>query len=192
MWKMLLLALLLSSGSQASDPRYTGPICLGSFRIDRPVSVRSLFKQLGQPATKSPPFCFQSQDGRSFLYVDLIHVIPGRVAEVLLSDFPNCIGRARQNTEDDLRAWKTGEGIGLGSSEEEVLEAYGRPSAEEVEDSRNYARAIYGYHPSAKEPPEIGHKSLFYAGILRENEWCSAQFGIRDKKVSWISLSANE
>jgi hypothetical protein len=126
------------------------------------------------------------------LYVDVIHVIPGRVAEVLLSDFPNCTSRPRQNTENDLLTWKTKEGIGLGSSEEEVVEAYGRPSAEEVEDSRNYARAIYGYHPSAKKPPEIGHKSLFYAGILRENEWCSAQFGIRDKKVSWILLSVNE
>jgi len=190
MWKMLLLALLLSSESHASDPRYTGPACLGSFCVDRAISARNLFEKLGQPATKSGPFCFQSRDGRAFLYVGLIHAIPGRVGDVLLSDFPNCVSRPRQNTQNDLLAWKTKEGIGLGSSEEDVLQAYGKPSADDVVDSRTCSVVIQGYRSS--KCPQIGNKRLFYSGVLRENMWRSAEFGIRNKKVSWILLSANE
>jgi hypothetical protein len=84
--------------------------------------------------------------------------------------------------KDELNGWKTPPGIGLGSSEQEVLHAYGKPSREEKIDSRIYKQLIKGYK-KGDSLPDAGEKELVY-GLAR--------FGMRNGKVSYIWLSYSE
>jgi hypothetical protein len=52
------------------------------------------------------------------------------IGAVLLSDVPNCLHMGKRATEDNLDAWKTPENIKLGSSENDVMKAYGKPSSQ--------------------------------------------------------------
>jgi hypothetical protein len=116
--------------------------------------------------------------------------VPPQVEAIAVSDFPNCARTPQTTTKIDLHGWKTPEGIGLGSSEEEVLKAYGKPTkAEEAASSswEEYAELIRGYAKTDKVP-DIGAKSLFYAG----RELQQARFGIRNGNVSYIFLSDEE
>ena len=54
---------------------------------------------------------------------------PGNVADVLLSSFPNCKGLPVVEATIDPNLWKTPEGIGIGSTKQEVLRAYHSPVA---------------------------------------------------------------
>jgi hypothetical protein len=94
-----------------------------------------------------------------------------------------------QETNQDLRAWKTREGIGLGSREEDVARGYGAPSHEWNVDSKTYRIVIRGFREGDKRPA-IGSKRLSYSGDTENNY--VAEFGIRQGKVSWIFLSQND
>ena len=157
MLRLALFAALLLSGSNGGEHPYTGPNCLGPYCVDRVVLLRSLFERLGQPATKSEPFCYQSQDGRTFLMV-VNRADSSRITgEVLLSDFPNCANTPKQVTTDNLQAWRTKEGIGLGSTEEDVLKAYGKPNSNLKFGTKlhDYMLVIRGYRPWHEKPPQI-------------------------------------
>jgi hypothetical protein len=178
----------LSNNSPVSGPDCLGPVCM-----DLNLSARSLLKQLGLSAQSSrsipPDACFQSQDGRTFLHVGTDHEPPHAVDEVTLSDFPNCAHMAKTITPTDLHAWKTEDGIGLASSEEDVVKTYGKPVAREV-DSRTYRIVIRGYREGDNKP-RIGDKYLFY-GAGNSEGGGATRFLIRDGKVSHISLSSGE
>ena len=194
---MVLLVLTLWAGSIASGQVYSGPKCFGLFCIDHEVPARSLFKQLGPPSTRASrlsPYCYQSRDGRMFLYMETFDSEPDRVADIFLSDFPNCMRAPKKITEDDLRSWETKEGIRLGSSEADVLKAYGKPSWEGKVDAQIYRLRIRGHRPVDKTPQlkDIGDKRIFYNAGVSSDDPSAAESGMRDGKVSWISLSINE
>jgi len=188
---------MLAATSFAQAQQYTGPHSLGPFRIDQDVKMNSLFARLGRPAsTKGETFCYHSARGNVFLSLTRMSDVydDTLAAAVTLSRSRDCVTHPAQITQDDLAGWKTEQGIGLGSTEEEVQEAYHRPSTVVSLDGTNYDSIDYGdlassYHPPAK-PPEIGSKALIYrAG---PNDLSLAEFGIKDGRVIWISLSYRE
>jgi hypothetical protein len=192
----IFLALALCMGGAANTRKYSGPNCLGSFCIDHNVPARTLFKQLGSPVPRASllsPYCYQSQDGKVFLYVETFDSEPDITAEVFLSDFPNCIHARKKPTPDNLGAWMTGEGVRLGSPEADVRRAYGKPSEEIKIDSKIYQVRIREHRNEDKLPQlgEIAEKLMFYNGDTSD-DLSAAEFGIRGGKVSYIWLSHNE
>jgi hypothetical protein len=111
--------------------------------------------------------------------------------DVLLSDFPNCLHLRKRITTKDLRAWKTPEGIGLGSSEEDVLKAYGTPSGEKKLDAQKPVLEIKGLlagYRAGDHQPRIGDKVITYGPRVLQ----VTDFGIRDGKVSYIWLKDSD
>ena len=139
----------------------------------------------------SPLECFQSQDGKASSHFATDVEMTSGVADFLLSDFPNCLHMRKRIATNTLRAWKTPEGIGLGSSEEDVLKAYGMPSAEKKLDTQKPAIEIKGLlagYREADNRPRIGDKVITYG----PRELQAVDFGIRDGKVSYIWLKESD
>ncbi len=188
--KTVFLALTLLVGGVSGKQGYTGPRCLGPYCVDHDIPLRTLFKQLGPPAPRATqffPYCYQSQDEKKFLYIDEIGEEPGAAGAVFLSDFPNCMHTGKRVTTEDLSAWKTPEGVGIGSSEDDVIRTYGKPPSESKIDAQDYRFAVRGYRPSDPKP-NIGEKSLLY-NDLTGDDLRAASFSIRNGKVSSIWLS---
>jgi uncharacterized protein (DUF433 family) len=119
------------------------------------------------------------------------HSDPDVVDSVLLTDYPNCTHVAVKVTHLNLRAWHTKENIRLGSSEGDVLKAYGTGTAKDIQkDERSMGTLISGYRDGDKVP-DIGEKSIFYSS-LDDDDPSMAEFGVRKGKVCSISLSDSE
>src|SRR5947209_7646838 len=139
--KRLIFAALLAA-NWCTAQVYSGPERLGPFHIDRNTPTKSFFKELGTPKQNREPYCYQSQDKKAFLYFETIHAEKGVVGAIFLSVFPNCVHLPVQSANGVLN-WKTDKGIELGSSEADVVKAYGKPSSQEkvnLQDPR-YIRA---------------------------------------------------
>ena len=193
---ILVVVALLGRG-HADGQSYGGPNVLGPFRIDKDVSMSTLFERLGRPSkVANDVFCYKSKDDWAFLVVTrMAEVYDAKVAgDVLLSSFCNCIDRPAQVTPNDLLAWKTEKGIGLGARVEGVRKAYGPPSKEDKIEGTGYRWVIHGdfrdNHYTTEKRPEIGDTVLVYQGTADDSR--TAEFGIRQRKVVWIFLSKNE
>jgi len=193
----ILAIFTLVATSYAHAQGYSGPKNLGPFRIDKDISMNSLFARLGRPSsTKGDTFCYRSAAGKVFLTVTRMSAVYDETvaASVTLSSFRNCINHPVQVTTDGLSGWKTDKGIGLSSTEDEVQRAYGKPSRVDSTEGADYGGVIYGditssdYRPEQR--PELGSKVLVYQGAA--NDLSIAEFGIKDGRVVWISLSYNE
>ena len=192
--RSILLATTLLSASLAGGQKYSGPKCLGLYCIDRDTLVSDLLKKLGPPPARSSefaPYCYESKEQKAFLYLRSAEAVPPTVDATLLSDFPICANMPVAFAKDELNGWKTPQGIGLGSSEQEVLHAYGKPSREEKIDSRIYKQLIKGYKKG--DPlPDAGEKELVYGAGATAGDLSLARFGMRNGKVSYIWLSYSE
>ncbi len=192
---MLLFVSLLVGGASQETVKYSGPNCLGPFCIDHDVSVRVLFKRLGEPAPRASsfsPYCYKAEYGNTFAYFDTMGPDSKVAGALFLSDFPNCVHLVVQTTHDDLHAWKTPEGIGLGSSQADLAKAYGSKCSHEgivAGDSRILKFMIRGYREGDRTP-RIGDKTISYNGAL--DDLRTAEFCIRDGRVTCIFLSHNE
>jgi hypothetical protein len=172
---------------------FVGPDCLGPYCTYGELTPNSLFVGLGLPQKNrlSPLVCFQSQDAQAFLHFSTDVEETFGVADVLLSDFPNCLHASKKITPNRIRAWKTPEGIGLGSSEEDVLKAYGRPSAEKKLQAQKPVRETKGLiagHRAGDEETRVGDKIIIYG----PRELQAVDFGIRDGRVSYIWLKVSD
>lgn len=201
MTKNVLFAIVLTV-SAAVAQEYSGPKCLGPYCLDRKVSDHSLFNRIGvQPESAPNLRCYEEPKG-AFLFFETFDTEPHNVADVLLSTFPSCMHMKVHLSSGDLLSWKTPEGIGLGSTEADVLKAYGDPSSrtpitgvdsQSSQGSRLesiYKFIIRGFRTGDKVPP-VGDHDLFYRSKDLD-DLRAAEFGIRDGKVSWIFLSRNE
>jgi len=193
----LLLAAIMFCATQGGSQVYAGPKSLGPFRIDRDVSMDSLFERLGRPPKLTgDTYCYRSADRRAFLVLTrMVDVYDARVAgDLVLSGFPNCLDRPVQVTAQDLASWRTEGSIGLGADVEDVRKAYGRPSREDKVEETNFRWVIQGdfkdNHYSNEKRPEIGDTVLVYGGAPHDLR--IAEFGIRQRRVVWISISKNE
>ena len=172
-----------------SNIEYSGPRCLGPLCKGQPQPSAGLFRRLGLPSGARPIegyYCFSSKNGPTFasVWTGRNYDWPPEEVEVVLNDFRNCTHMPEIATKEDLRAWQTPEGIGLGSSEEEVLKAYGNPPREWKIDAKIAREKIRGLR-NGDQLPAVGEKLFFYYG----NEFGSTtEFGIREGKVSYISF----
>jgi hypothetical protein len=191
MLKISLVALLIL-GVGGTDPIYRGPNQLGDFDVRKPVPIANLVHRLGPPKSKGSPFCY-SFGTDAFLRLRSIHEQPESAGEILISGFPNCISGAAE-TKEDFREWKTPGGVGIGSSEEQVLTLYGKPTKSKAADSDTYASLFPDQVTKSIAEEQVGERVLLYNGVLAglENSWTSARFGIRDKKVIWILLTIDD
>jgi len=82
------------------------------------------------------------------------------------------------------------EGIGLGSSEEDVVKAYGTPSAEKKLDAQSpYLRLRFTRGVSSGDSqPRLGDRVIIYGPRGLQ----AVDFGIRDGKVSYIWLKESD
>jgi hypothetical protein len=179
---------------ELENDAFVGPDCLGPYCTDGELTPSSLLQGLGLPPQKSrlsPLVCFQSEDAQAFLHFSTNVEETYGVADFLLSDFPNCLHTSKRVTPNLIRTWKTPEGIGLGSSEEDVLKAYGTPSAERKLDPQKPVREakglVTGYRAGDKQP-RTGDKVIIYG----PRELQAADFGIRDGRVSYIWLKNSD
>ncbi|MGA8493501.1 MAG: hypothetical protein WB711_23975 [Terriglobales bacterium] len=190
---VLLAAMLLSAGL-ASEQKYAGPRCVGLYCLNRDAVVSQLLKRLGPAPPRSSefaPYCYESKDHRVFLYLRSAEAVPPTVDAIFLGDFPNCLHMPTALTTDDLNAWRTTEGIGLGSSEQDVLHAYGKPSKEAKPDAKVYRELVKGYQ-KGDTLPDVGDKELQYGAGPAVGDLSLAKFGIRNGKVSYIWLSYSD
>lgn len=193
-----LAVVSLIGAAYAAGQEYAGPNALGPFRIDKDVSMRNLFERLGRPssAATGDAFCYQSKDSEFFLILTRMADAYDRkiVGDMTLSNFCNCVDQRITATPDDLAAWKTERGIGIGNTADDVRKAYGKPSKEDKIDGSKYRWVIHGDfkggHYSKQKRPELGDTVLVYQGA--SDDLRIAEFGIREGKVVWISLSKNE
>jgi len=172
---------------------FVGPDCLGPFCTYGEVSLDSLLRHLGLPAQKVAPSleCFQSPDGRASLHFATDVEETSGIADFLLSEFLNCIHRRKAITTKTLREWKTPEGIGLGSSEAEVVKAYGAPTATRKLDAQKPIVEVKGLlagYRAGDTRPQVGEKLLIYG----PRELLQVDFGIREGKVSYIGLKESD
>lgn len=193
---ILPVVLLLVLG-HAEGQNYAGPTSLGPFRIDKDVAMKALFVRLGQPSSNTTDVsCYRSGDGKTFLALTrMVAAYDSTIAGLAtLSSFPNCINQTVKGTPDNLAAWKTEKGIGLSSTADDVRKAYGKPSSEDRIEGAKYRWVINGSSTderhTTKTIPELGNTVLVYEGP--SDDLRTAEFGIREGKVVWISLSKNE
>jgi hypothetical protein len=179
---------------ELEDDAFLGPDCLGPYCTYGELSIDSLLQHFGLPPQKnapSPVECFQSQDSRASLHFATGVEETAGVADFLLSDFPNCLHTHKRITANGLAVWKTPEGIGLGSSEEDVVKTYGTPSAEKKLDARKPLLEIKGLlagYRAGDNEPRIANKVVIYG----PRELHVVDFGIRDGKVSYIWLKESD
>jgi hypothetical protein len=154
---------------------YSGPKCLGPFCLDRKLSFDSLSERLGPPNKYSRSY--RSQDKSTFLTIGGTVESFDVVGRVTLGD-SSFVKSADESlltvTKDELSAWKTVEGIGLGSSVEDVLKTFGKPSGE--------VTLISEEHGASIETKRLSYKGLFNEGVA------GAYFEIRSGKVRSIEL----
>jgi hypothetical protein len=179
---------------ELENDAFMGPDCLGPYCTYGELTLGNLLRGLGLPPQKnrpSPLVCFQSRDGQAFLHFNTDVEETYGVADFLLSDFPNCLHTSKRVMPNRLRAWKTPEGIGLGSSEEDVVKAYGIPSAEKKLEAQNPIREIKGLiagYQTGDEQTRMGDKVIIYG----PRELQAVDFGIRDGRVSYIWLKDSD
>jgi hypothetical protein len=181
---------------ELENDAFVGPDCLGPYCTYGELSFNSLLRGLGlspQQHSTSPVECFQSGDAQASLHVStgVESISESNLDDVLLSDFPNCSHMPKRITTNSLRAWKTPEGIGLSSSEDDVRKAYGTPSAEKKLDAQNPGFAmkglIAGYRPGDNQS-RVGDKVIIYG----PRELQVTEFGMRDGKVSYVWLKDSD
>ena len=179
---------------ELENDAFVGPDCVGPYCTYGELTPSSLLQGLGLSAQKSrlsPLVCLQSPEAQAFLHFSTDVEETWGVADFLLSDFPNCLHSSTRVAPNLIRAWKTPEGIGLGSSEEDVLKAYGIPSAEKKLDAQNPIREIKGIvagYRAGDKQRRIGDKVVIYG----PRELQAADFGIRDGRVSYIWLKDSD
>jgi hypothetical protein len=179
---------------ELEDDAFVGPDCLGPYCTYGDLSLDDMFRYFGFRSPKnavSPLQCFQSQDSQASLHFATNVEETSGVADVLLSEFPNCLHRRKMITTNRLDTWKTAEGVGLGSSEEEVLKAYGPPSAVKRLDAKKQIPEIKGLlagYRVGDSAPATAEKVLVYG----PRELQAVDFGIRDGKVTYIWLKESD
>ncbi len=190
-FRFIAILALVAAGS--GNPTYKGPIQFGTFGVIRPLPVKALLRQLGKPASGKSPFCYRYGES-AYLRINRIEEQPESAGELLVSSIPICPIDAVAETGTDFRSWKTGEGIALGATKEDLLREYGRPTSVEKPDHVTDRRFFSDYAPRMHPTIPIAREVLLYNGVLKglPESWRSARFGIWNDKVTWIMLTIDD
>jgi hypothetical protein len=196
-----LLVLILGSTLTAQNPspwgRYSGPSSLGFYNLDRDTSLKSLLDHFGAKPAGRDTYCFADARRGLYLYARPMDDQSGRVAEVLLSSFPNCKGISINSTTIEPAIWRTPEGIGIGSTKDDVVRAYHKPVYVKKLEPKNDLGVIAGIKSAGASGISVGDFSYLYSCLLNVKEGCTddgraAQMGFRGGKLIWIRVSNSE
>ncbi len=185
-----ILLMLVTFGTCAfgSGP---GAIEIGPYSNARQNSLKTLLELLGRsPMIGSNHFCFASVTGNGFVWFDRMAHGNQLIGDILLSDFSNCIDQKTNITKERLEDWKTERVIGLGSKEQEVIAAYGKPTRIDRIAASTYRWVVHGAGAGAKPLRMRGDLVLVYRDA--ETGLQTSEFGLRGGTVAWIFLSNNE
>lgn len=171
MRSMLIFLFILISSQRLPAQPYLGPKCLGPFCVEKQISTQTLENVLG--TYSSLPCCFYRSKGGAFLRIESVE-LSDELGTVAVSTFPE--GGSVEGyavTDQNLAGWKTKEGVGLGSSEESVIAAYGAAGEEnQVSEARG---------------GRTSNKVLIYKGKSGQYT-VEALFATRDGKVISAAL----
>ena len=193
----VLLMTFAAQSEQNTYGRYSGPHALGPFNLDRNVFLSTLLANLGTKVSGSGTYCFADKEDGSYLNVQAKDDQSARVASVSISSFPNCVGLPVIATRVDPHVWKTPQRIGLGSTKEEVVHAYGEPVSVRKLDRKSDVGVVAGVRQPGSSGIAVGDSSFLYSCLVNEKEGCSndlraTRFGFSNDKVVWISASRSE
>jgi hypothetical protein len=194
---ILSVAFNAHSGERSPYGRYSGPRSLGPYSLDRDMSMKSLLATFGTKPSGKGTYCFADKEHGLYLYVQPKDDQSGRIANVLLSSFPNCKQLPVLATTVDPDTWKTPEGIGVGSTKEEVVRAYGKPVFVGKLDRKHDVGVIAGVHEPGASQIAVGDSSYLYSCLINEKEGCSddlrvTRMGFSEGKLIWIHISNSE
>lgn len=196
---LLVLCSTLTAQNPASSPwgHYTGPHSIGTYSLDRDVSMRSFLEHFGAKPTGRETYCFSDAEHGLYLYARPMDDRSGRVAEVMLSSFPNCKGLPTSSANIDPAIWRTPEGIGIGSTKEDVVRVYRKPIFIKKLERKNDLGVIAGIKAAGASQMSVGDSSFLYSCLLNEKQGCAddnrgTRMGFRDDKLIWIHVSNSE
>jgi hypothetical protein len=126
-----IVTLLVIVPRSARAQSFSGPHCLGPYCIGQPVLADRFVSEIEEPGNKISFWRFlavyRSKDGSACLDVREAPEAADKIASITLQATSRCPGEI---SKKNLADWKTPEGIGLRSPEQDVLRAYGKPSEE--------------------------------------------------------------
>ena len=177
--------------------RYTGPNSLGNYRHDRNISMKSFLSTFGAKPAGRDTYCFADKEHGLYLYAQKGDDRSGLVEVVTLSSFPNCMHMPVIDATIDPNVWKTPEGIGIGSTKEDVLHAYHQPVfSEKIGKDPWQAVEIVGIRDSEKSKVYVGDWTYLYSCLLDEKHGCDdprvTRMGFSRGKLIWIAISDSE
>jgi len=202
-WKCIFAVWLICaatgivSGQHGPYGHYTGPNSLGTYSHDRAITVKSFLAYFGTLPSQRDTYCVADANHRLFLHasVDSEHD-RGHLDEVFLSSFPNCKHLPVVAAPIDPAIWKTPEGVGIGSTKQAVLKAYGQPQYSRAEAFKPGPDEIEGLRDSDEIEIDLGDSSFVYSCMTAEKQGCDdlrvTQFGFKHGKVLWILISDSE
>jgi len=194
---MLIVAFNAHAGERSPYGQYSGPHSLGPFSLDHDASMESLLATFGTRPSGKGTYCFADKERGLYLYAQPKDDRSGRVANVLLSSFPNCKRLPVIATTIDADVWKTPEGIGIGSTKKDVLRAYGEPVFVRKLDRKNDVGVIAGIHKPGESLASVGDSSYLYSCLINEKKGCFndlrvTRMGFSGDKLIWIHVSNSE
>jgi len=176
---------------------YRGPNSLGSYDLGQDVSMKSLLAQFGIQPTRKDLYCFEDKEHSTYLYTRPMDDGSDRATEVLLSSFHNCKGIAIYPSTIDPAKWRTPEGIGIGSTVNDVLQKYGKP-AFQMPINTSWAKDVIA-NPSGLDLSRVyvGDLRFVYGCFVSEKQGCLndsrvTEFGFSKGKIIWIKVSNGE
>jgi hypothetical protein len=185
--------MLTAFQTSAKKHRYNGPKCLGAFCFDGG-SRKKLASTFGSLPKKEKLYCYKTRGSKAYLQYQIEdeYKVHGRfvtIGEMVITDFSNCDAETSSLPRTlPQAAWKTPEGIGLGSSEQDVVRAYGNPAARDPVTAASIATMKAGGAGKSKEvPADAGDTMLTYNSDFAELRL--AWILLRHGKVSGIRLA---
>jgi hypothetical protein len=174
-WVVVVAMGSFASTALDAQQTYSGPKCLGPVCIDRAESFEGLAEQLGGPSSGGGIYGYRTKNGQAFLVItEGDHKELGTINLRDFASYGSWSEKDEKLSKQDIRSWRTSEGIGLGSPEEDVVKTYGRSSGVEDLELEDTHR-------------QKGKKLLLYKGQLN-GVVRAARFRVRDGRVSFIEL----
>lgn len=183
-----------SSRSAVNQTGYHGPVKLGPLSINNRVGgidFRRLWLLLGRIPAAPPTMyvCYQDPAERIYLVVERGADDPRLVRGLTLSRINVCPGQ-KIHQASGFSTWTTGKGIRLGNSAKDVVSRYGEPST--VWDRRT-DRGFCPY-PAEGKTSHMSSQERILVYLPKEGapDTSHAFFGVRNRVVVWMTVSANE
>lgn len=202
-WKCVFVVWLtcaatgIASSQHGPYGRYTGPNSLGIYSHDRAIKLKSFLAYFGMVPSRHDTYCIADEGHEQFLHarIDDEHD-RGHVVDVFLSSFPNCRHLPVVTATIDPAIWKTPEGVGIGSTKQAVLKAYGQPQFSHKGTLKPGPDEMAGMRASDRIQIDLGDSSYVYSCMIDEKHGCDdlrlTQFGFKHGTVIWISISDSE